>query len=228
VKVLCAGDNVFFYPASGATRATIDNISVREIPGNHMLQSTSAARPLESARVNLLTYTEDFGNAVWTKELVTGSATTITETTGTGSHRTSRGTPTVVAGAAYRYFVRVKRGVGSRNIDLVGVNAPAYFVQGFILSGAGTVGAYSDYGGTATVTDVTIDLGSDGYYTCGLTVSWSSGTSMALMFDMNNGTTGNYTGDGVSSLEFDGVQWQFAPETPYQAILTNGDAHRYS
>ena len=34
-------------------------------PGNHMLQSTSAARPLLSARVNLLTYTEDFSNAVW-------------------------------------------------------------------------------------------------------------------------------------------------------------------
>jgi hypothetical protein len=28
-------------------------------PGNHMLQSTSAARPLMSARVNLLTKTED-------------------------------------------------------------------------------------------------------------------------------------------------------------------------
>jgi hypothetical protein len=34
-------------------------------PGNHMLQSTSAARPLLSARRNLLTYTEDFSNAVW-------------------------------------------------------------------------------------------------------------------------------------------------------------------
>ena len=34
-------------------------------PGNHMLQSTSVDRPLLSARVNLLTYTEDFSNAVW-------------------------------------------------------------------------------------------------------------------------------------------------------------------
>jgi hypothetical protein len=44
---------------------TFDNISVKEVPGNHMLQSTSAARPLMSARVNLLTTTEDFGNAAW-------------------------------------------------------------------------------------------------------------------------------------------------------------------
>ena len=35
-------------------------------PGNHMLQSTSTSRPLLSARVNLLKYSEDFSNAVWT------------------------------------------------------------------------------------------------------------------------------------------------------------------
>ena len=34
-------------------------------PGNHMLQSTSAARPLASARVNLLTYTEALAGPLW-------------------------------------------------------------------------------------------------------------------------------------------------------------------
>lgn len=37
--------------ASGGT-ATIDNISVRELPGNHASQSTSASRPVLSAKVN--------------------------------------------------------------------------------------------------------------------------------------------------------------------------------
>jgi hypothetical protein len=41
-------------------------------PGNHMLQSTSAARPLMSARVNLLQYTEDLSG--WSKD--TGVAIT--------------------------------------------------------------------------------------------------------------------------------------------------------
>ena len=36
------------------TTASVDNISFKEVPGNHMLQSTSAARPLLSARVNAL------------------------------------------------------------------------------------------------------------------------------------------------------------------------------
>ena len=37
---------------------TFDNISVRELPGNHAFQTTSANRPVLSARYNLLTKTE--------------------------------------------------------------------------------------------------------------------------------------------------------------------------
>ena len=46
---------------------TIDNVSVRELPGNHASQSTSASRPVLSARVNLLTYSEQFDNVIWAK-----------------------------------------------------------------------------------------------------------------------------------------------------------------
>jgi hypothetical protein len=42
--------------------------------GNHRFQSTSANRPVVSARVNLLTKTEELGNAVWSK-----SNTTVTD-----------------------------------------------------------------------------------------------------------------------------------------------------
>ena len=56
----------------------IDNISVRELPGNHAFQTTSANRPVLSARVNLLTKTEEFGDAIWT-ENVAGSKASTTE-----------------------------------------------------------------------------------------------------------------------------------------------------
>ena len=46
--MVIGGPNVGIFSAASTT-GSIDNISVREIPGNHMLQSTSAARPLESA-----------------------------------------------------------------------------------------------------------------------------------------------------------------------------------
>ena len=50
--------------------ADFDNISVRELPGNHAFNSSgnSANFPVLSARYNLLTKTEDFSDAVWTKQ----------------------------------------------------------------------------------------------------------------------------------------------------------------
>lgn len=67
----------YLYPTSGAywyidgtstTTATVDSISIREIAGNHAFQATTTPndkRPILSARVNLLTKTEDFSDAVW-------------------------------------------------------------------------------------------------------------------------------------------------------------------
>lgn len=53
--------------------------------GNHAFQSTSAARPLLSARYNLLTNTEAFDNAAWTKAGVTVSPNTIVAPDGTST-----------------------------------------------------------------------------------------------------------------------------------------------
>ena len=66
---------------TAATNAVIeaDNISVRELPGNHATQATTTARPTYSiepvgGRRNLLLQTEAFGEAVWTKSGVSLSA----------------------------------------------------------------------------------------------------------------------------------------------------------
>jgi hypothetical protein len=66
---------------SGSTSGSIDNISVKELPGNHRFQSTSANRPVVSARVNLFV-----GTATLATQSVTTRATTHTLTfTGAGS-----------------------------------------------------------------------------------------------------------------------------------------------
>jgi hypothetical protein len=84
-RLLASGQSIYTAASSGTLYAVIqgcgpdgstayfDNISVREVPGNHMLQSTSAARPLMSARVNLLTYTEDFSNPAWLVNTTSGT-----------------------------------------------------------------------------------------------------------------------------------------------------------
>jgi hypothetical protein len=55
-----------------AGTATFDNISIKELPGNHAVQATTANRPIYGihpvgGRRNLLVRTEEFDNASWQK-----------------------------------------------------------------------------------------------------------------------------------------------------------------
>lgn len=50
----------------------IDNISVRELPGNHATQTTSTSQPVLSARYNLLTKTEQVQDIAWAKNFGAG------------------------------------------------------------------------------------------------------------------------------------------------------------
>lgn len=64
-------------PTAGA-KNLYDNISLRELPGIHATQATAASRPIysvipQTGRRNLLTYSEQFDNAAWTKSFVTVS-----------------------------------------------------------------------------------------------------------------------------------------------------------
>jgi hypothetical protein len=63
-----AGASVISFTATNpAFVGSIDNISVRELPGNHRYAPASGNRPIWSKRVNLLTKTEQFDDAAWTK-----------------------------------------------------------------------------------------------------------------------------------------------------------------
>jgi hypothetical protein len=103
--------------------AEFDNISVKEIPGYHATQATAAKRPIYGihpfgGRRNLLTYSEDFTNAVWTKDSVTVSGQTLTATAATANHRVY--TPTTLAsGVTYTFSTNVEY-VNNRYINLRG------------------------------------------------------------------------------------------------------------
>jgi hypothetical protein len=83
-----AGNSINFRSVSLNAGTTIDNVSVREIPGNHATQATAAKRPTYGihpfgGRRNLLTQTENFADAVWGKLRVTATANTTTAPDGT-------------------------------------------------------------------------------------------------------------------------------------------------
>jgi hypothetical protein len=95
-----AGSSVRVLADAAGFTGTVDNVSVKLLPGNHASQSTSANRPTygvvpATGRLNLLTYSEDFSNAVWAATTATKTsgvldplggttATTITATAGNG------------------------------------------------------------------------------------------------------------------------------------------------
>jgi hypothetical protein len=58
--------NIFRMSTAGHT-CTITDITIQVIAGNHASQATSASRPVLRARYNLLTYSEQFDNAAWSK-----------------------------------------------------------------------------------------------------------------------------------------------------------------
>jgi hypothetical protein len=81
VPIVAASTNsdLLFINGGVAYTATIDNISVKEIPGYHATQATASKRPIYGihpfgGRRNLLTYSENFSNAAWTN-FATGSLT---------------------------------------------------------------------------------------------------------------------------------------------------------
>ncbi len=94
------------YVYSANFNGTVDSIYIAEIPGNHLIQPTSASRPTLSARVNLLTYSEQFDNAIWAK---TASASVVANTDVAPDGTTTADTVTFADGTVNTYL---NQGVG--------------------------------------------------------------------------------------------------------------------
>lgn len=137
-----------------------DNISVRELPGNHATASANANRPVLSARVNLLTQTEKFGaGGIWAPYNASPSDNTLETLDPRGGNNAAK---LSYGGAAasvyydtslvgsYKYSIRVKRG----NFDVFNVavalgpsvSATFNLISG-VSSGANCTPSMQDIGG---------------------------------------------------------------------------------
>jgi hypothetical protein len=189
LKVLAAGDTRLIFQANGAN-TTVDNITVKELPGNHRFQSTSANRPVVSARVNLLTKTEDFSDAVWTKTATTVTANSTTAPDGTTTADTL--TPTVVGFSAVQSFniagtytasVSVKNNGAGSCLVAMGGGAVGYLINVNLTNGAFISGR--SYGGGSLVSYSISDQG-NGWYRISLTVTATVG---GILVGAADGTT---------------------------------------
>jgi hypothetical protein len=188
--------------ASAGQTCSFDNISVRELPGNHATQTTSAKRPKLAARYNLLTYTEQFDNAAWTKgrSSVTANANTapdgtttadklVEDTTASNTHFASQAVTTgqgphvftVFAKAAERFRFILEHSVSPQPQAVFNVQA-------------GTVVSTSGSPISASITNV-----GAGWYRCQVVANLTTAGSFRLFLQDNAGNT-SYTGDGTSGI----------------------------
>jgi len=186
--------------AATAFTGSVDNISVRQIAGNHAFQATNANRPILSARVNLLTKTEDFSDAtVWVKNAGTSAVGGFLDPNGTSN--------------AYTVTASLNGYIGQTTTVALGNNTltftySIYLKAGTVTSCRATI--YSQTGGANTYVEVDLTTGNkssggswtntptvsyvgDGWYKVSFittpTASASNGNAGIVVYNMNNAGT---------------------------------------
>ena len=149
--------------------------------GNHAFQATAGNRPMLSARVNLLTKTEDFSDAVWGKAGVTATSDSITST-GSIAYIYRAASLNLPPAIAYSLSCQVK--AGTNNFVALNIQGNGTYWATIIFSinplnpsvGELVVGA----GAGITISNTSISLNSDGYFTISAVVT--SATSVLRYF----------------------------------------------
>jgi len=197
------------YRAASGTVAYYDDVSVRELAGNHASQSTAASRPTYRARYNLVEQSEVFSNAYWTKSSTTISADAGTAPDGTVTadlaYPTTTGTARIVwrnlvpGINGQRYTVSVYAKASGKSIlyfgTLQGNTAPDADLPFFNLT-TGQVAQAGAYFDTVTIQSV-----GSGWYRCTATKNAVTSANLYPIFgvaDASGNTTATTNGtDGI-------------------------------
>jgi hypothetical protein len=176
--------------------ATFDITSRGVVQGNHAFQSTSTSRPMLRARYNLLTYSEQFDNAAWTRGSLTVDPNTTATTDPLGGNTADKLQENAanaehyilqsLTASATQYTATVYLKAAERTWASVYLTTSALASTWFNLAADGTGGV----GTVAPGVTATAQYIGNGWYRCSITrtltaASWSLVINPAL-------------GDGVS------------------------------
>ncbi len=222
-----AESNIRFRALAGASVISIDNISVKELPGNHAVQATTANRPIYGihpfgGRRNLLVRTEEFGNAAWTK---TGTSTISAATVGqifscgaTAASQLISANLAYTSNSVFTMSLKAKpAGSDFVILSLVDLTTGAFQRAWYNVS-TGVVGA-SASGGATVVSPSTAISGpdADGFYRCSLSATLTSAAN--TRFALNISKTNNvFDGDATSGANINQSQLELGSLSNYQRV----------
>ena len=188
-----------------------NTVTSQRIPfGNHATQTTSAKRPKLAARYNLLTYSEQFDNGVWTKSNAAVTANSVAAPDGTTTadklienNGVNRGVIYQLAPQTGQVFSVFAKAAEWNRVAIGFTNgAGLWGMQVFNLS-TGALDGTASYGGT-TFTNPTITPVGSGWYRCAVTANSVTSTLCAIMPFNQSGDPVNpspaLVGDGTSGI----------------------------
>jgi hypothetical protein len=205
----------------------INTISVKELPGNHAVQATTANRPIYGVhpfggRRNLLVRTEEFDNASWSKfrANITANAAVAPDGTTTadkliatnilGSHGVNQAVGTLpttssvfLKAAEYSHVA-----IGFNSVTPSAITDSVFDIaSGTLVSSGSDVSSHS------------ITSFGDGWYRISVSSSGTATTAQCRVSVMSNSTTIAYTGDNTSGILIWGAQLELgSTATAYQRV----------
>jgi hypothetical protein len=213
--------------------AYVQNISVKELPGNHATQSTTTARPIlaripEGGRRNLLTRTEEFNDAAWVKRGGSISANAVTAPDGastadtfvenatTGVHDFYNTTGVAVPAGPCAASIYVKpRGRGFVRFQLAGSGSSNGAI--FNLSTGEATSVTSGYSTTSTFDAVS------GFWRLTLSATFAA-TNLFLSVVSSDGTGTSLVGLNAAAFDVWGAQVELgSTATAYQKVVSTYD-----
>ena len=232
--------NTIIFRAEGGFVGSIDNVSVRELPGNHATQSNAAQRPTygvvpATGRRNLLTFSEQFDNAAWPKLSATVSANAATAPDGTTTADNLVETATT-AGHGFQ-FLSAYTGTGQRtNSIYVKANGRNRVALGFSTSGGviANLSAVFDIANGTIITppnpiegSATITSDGSGWFRISVTLLLGgASTDRFALNTLRDSDTApvSYLGDGTSGVLVWGAQGETGTTaTAYQRVVSAFD-----
>lgn len=190
-----------------------------------------AVDDLATPRRNLLIYTEQFGDASYTKTRVSGvsnttkapnfatTADTLREdATAAATHEVTCPSVTFTSGLLYTFSVSVKREVGSRNVE-ISLPASAFGTEKSVSVNLGT-GAINATSGGAT-SSITAEV--NGWYRISVAATATANAAGNVKLYMLDGSfSRTFNGDNTSGLYVFGAQVEQGALTFYQSVTSGG------